>query len=111
YSVVDSFVCYLQVSDLLLYLLFFPTRRSSDLLSKPLADNGHELVVYNDGKLDDETLKTRIKDAEVIVIANTVLKGEVIDAAEKRSEEHTSELQSRFDLVCRLLLEKKNEHD
>src|SRR5437868_9724385 len=25
----------------------------------------------------------------------------------KRSEEHTSELQSRFDLVCRLLLEKK----
>src|SRR5699024_11364921 len=25
-----------------------------------------------------------------------------------RSEEHTSELQSRFDLVCRLLLEKNN---
>src|SRR5207249_5664826 len=27
--------------------------------------------------------------------------------AQVRSEEHTSELQSRFDLVCRLLLEKK----
>src|SRR5690625_6491174 len=27
-----------------------------------------------------------------------------------RSEEHTSELQSRGHLVCRLLLEKKNEH-
>src|SRR5699024_5836390 len=27
---------------------------------------------------------------------------------DNRSEEHTSELQSRFDLVCRLLLEKKN---
>src|SRR5207249_10348628 len=27
--------------------------------------------------------------------------------AQARSEEHTSELQSRFDLVCRLLLEKK----
>src|SRR5437868_10804043 len=27
--------------------------------------------------------------------------------ASRRSEEHTSELQSRFDLVCRLLLEKK----
>src|SRR5438067_7443891 len=27
--------------------------------------------------------------------------------AAHRSEEHTSELQSRFDLVCRLLLEKK----
>src|SRR5438067_13921254 len=32
------------------------------------------------------------------------------DAHEEwRSEEHTSELQSRFDLVCRLLLEKKKE--
>src|SRR6266704_4723215 len=28
-----------------------------------------------------------------------------------RSEEHTSELQSRFDLVCRLLLEKKKKHE
>src|SRR2546421_6452524 len=28
-----------------------------------------------------------------------------------RSEEHTSELQSRSDLVCRLLLEKKKKHD
>src|SRR3712207_7284369 len=29
---------------------------------------------------------------------------------DKRSEEHTSELQSRQYLVCRLLLEKKKEH-
>src|SRR5699024_12718618 len=29
------------------------------------------------------------------------------EAQFNRSEEHTSELQSRFDLVCRLLLEKK----
>src|SRR2546428_5083740 len=40
----------------------------------------------------------------------------VVDLAhhpELRSEEHTSELQSRSDLVCRLLLEKKKqtEHD
>src|SRR5437773_7751911 len=28
-----------------------------------------------------------------------------------RSEEHTSELQSHHDLVCRLLLEKKKDHD
>src|SRR5438034_7644416 len=31
-------------------------------------------------------------------------------AANSRSEEHTSELQSHSDLVCRLLLEKKNWH-
>src|SRR5437868_10087266 len=30
-----------------------------------------------------------------------------VDHEPRRSEEHTSELQSRFDLVCRLLLEKK----
>src|SRR5437868_8769724 len=33
--------------------------------------------------------------------------GQVAGLSSKRSEEHTSELQSRFDLVCRLLLEKK----
>src|SRR6266496_6468674 len=31
--------------------------------------------------------------------------------AQHRSEEHTSELQSRRDLVCRLLLEKKKKHN
>lgn len=51
-------------------------------ITKPLADNGHELVAYNDGKLDDDTIKARIKDAEVLVLANTPLSGEVIDAAE-----------------------------
>src|SRR5438874_12402709 len=33
----------------------------------------------------------------------------IADMIAKRSEEHTSELQSRRDLVCRLLLEKKKE--
>src|SRR5947207_7310928 len=35
-------------------------------------------------------------------------RGENITVDEVRSEEHTSELQSHSDLVCRLLLEKKN---
>jgi len=52
-------------------------------ISKPLTDNGHEIVAYDDGKTDDETLKTRIKDAEILVLANMPLSGEVIDAAEK----------------------------
>src|SRR2546422_3215120 len=34
-----------------------------------------------------------------------------LDAASNRSEEHTSELQSRLHLVCRLLLEKKKTTD
>src|SRR5688572_30890204 len=33
------------------------------------------------------------------------------DVAKHRSEEHTSELQSQSNLVCRLLLEKKKEHN
>ncbi|HZJ94810.1 MAG TPA: 2-hydroxyacid dehydrogenase [Thiopseudomonas sp.] len=54
-----------------------------DKLTKPLTDDGHELVIYTDGKSDDETLKARIKDAEILVIANMPLSAEVIDAAEK----------------------------
>src|SRR2546422_5271926 len=34
----------------------------------------------------------------------------ILVLAPDRSEEHTSELQSRLHLVCRLLLEKKKEH-
>src|SRR5699024_11470191 len=37
-------------------------------------------------------------------------KGSLQHPSKWRSEEHTSELQSRFDLVCRLLLEKKTYH-
>src|SRR5690625_6755951 len=33
---------------------------------------------------------------------------EILKQSDRRSEEHTSELQSRGHLVCRLLLEKKN---
>src|SRR5699024_8128834 len=40
---------------------------------------------------------------EATIIADSAERARNID----RSEEHTSELQSRFDLVCRLLLEKK----
>src|SRR5205809_3553152 len=57
----------------------FPTRRSSDLVGSA---NGAEAVT--------------IRDRSV-----------VSSAATERSEEHTSELQSRLHLVCRLLLEKK----
>src|SRR2546428_8146094 len=35
----------------------------------------------------------------------------IIRLLARRSEEHTSELQSRSDLVCRLLLEKKNDRN
>src|SRR5207249_8598596 len=43
----------------------------------------------------------------VRVVIDTAGNPEPATALVVRSEEHTSELQSRFDLVCRLLLEKK----
>src|SRR5207249_7406555 len=56
------------------------------------------------------------RDAEVHRVVTSVAVGvtEDLDGRQPhgggdRSEEHTSELQSRFDLVCRLLLEKKKE--
>src|SRR5699024_11498995 len=60
-----------------------------------------------------EKLKTldhvqRALDTDDTVIADDT--GAQAVAGVMRSEEHTSELQSRFDLVCRLLLEKKKNY-
>src|SRR5699024_12869427 len=53
-------------------------------------------------KANDMTVLEDDKDFFVQYQGSMTLDEEVL-----RSEEHTSELQSRFDLVCRLLLEKK----
>src|SRR5437868_12790745 len=65
----------------------FPTRRSSDL-------NQH--FAHRTGNIDFRRS-----------VAIAPLRKHFLEFTEQRSEEHTSELQSRFDLVCRLLLEKK----
>src|SRR2546421_10035718 len=51
-----------------------------------------------------------VDDADRVRVQRRVLEHlgvEAVGRALDRSEEHTSELQSRSDLVCRLLLEKK----
>src|SRR3712207_7970522 len=48
--------------------------------------------------------------AEDAVVADPGLQVVLLALLRDRSEEHTSELQSRQYLVCRLLLEKKNKH-
>src|SRR5438067_9954797 len=55
---------------------------------------------------DGELLQTLIirRPTPIDIVSATATRRDVF----ARSEEHTSELQSRFDLVCRLLLEKKN---
>src|SRR5207249_11923581 len=50
--------------------------------------------------------------ATAFALGKTATEHDALTLEEIRSEEHTSELQSRFDLVCRLLLEKKKkQHD
>src|SRR5207248_9735148 len=48
------------------------------------------------------------KDSDAGNITVTI-DGSVVDTVDGRSEEHTSELQSPYDLVCRPLLEKKKQ--
>src|SRR5699024_12151878 len=49
----------------------------------------------------------RLRHEEVAVDLPRRIGERLIEIGRVRSEEHTSELQSRFDLVCRLLLEQK----
>src|SRR5699024_4516199 len=58
--------------------------------------------------LNKENLKTGMALLILIVALSSIpILGKEHPVVIGRSEEHTSELQSRFDLVCRLLLEKK----
>src|SRR5207249_12094101 len=77
----------------------FPTRRSSDLDSS-FINSG--LIVSRSHPASSIIWLVLRKLAPITSVGypNT---SQIIELA--RSEEHTSELQSRFDLVCRLLLE------
>src|SRR5438067_8403739 len=82
------------------------------VVDRPAARNAMTFAMYDriaaicrDANGDDS-----IKAVVISGSADAFVAGPLITTAliESRSEEHTSELQSRFDLVCRLLLEKKN---
>src|SRR5690242_21288348 len=88
----------------------FPTRRSSDLddrsfgLSETQVSNAFE----NADALVNLTGSTQLFEEHARVPVRIYLETDpVLPQIEVRSEEHTSELQSHVNLVCRLLLEKK----
>src|SRR5690606_42004113 len=90
----------------------FPTRRSSDLypgLSERI------FVAARSGRVTRFRLRFSVHEldlplGESIVGRSSSVWITIDDPLISRSEEHTSELQSRENLVCRLLLEKKKKH-
>src|SRR5699024_12736811 len=90
------------------YLLnSFPTRRSSDLR------NWLSAIFWIPGNIatwDYFFSKNSTADSNYFIWTPIKYADDYesrVRTTVPRSEEHTSELQSRFDLVCRLLLEKK----
>src|SRR5690349_22343866 len=93
-----------------LFFFFFSSRRrhtrslrdwSSDVCSSDLTNIGIGPVVGCRGAVCCAPTRQDGCDSRSFLVLNVLL------SAFARSEEHTSELQSRRDLVCRLLLEKK----
>src|SRR5712664_2784660 len=73
-----------------------------------LALNARSLNLMMLGERDAFDLGVEVGRVRLTVfIAASLLVGASVASSGSRSEEHTSELQSRSDLVCRLLLEKK----
>src|SRR5699024_12715940 len=102
YSSLYRYLSYLVSS--LPHYLFFP------LLIRPPPCSTlfpYTTLFRSSSWLSSSTCSEPLRRSLVSQIATFTLTGG-IHATGKRSEEHTSELQSRFDLVCRLLLEKKN---
>src|SRR5699024_12687346 len=95
-----------------LYLLSFHTRRSSDLnvingnsistITRKSTDRRYSLTFKSYGVKGQNG--STVPDSAFInekITFPLLLQGHI----QNRSEEHTSELQSRFDIVCRLLLD------
>src|SRR5437773_4454604 len=82
----------------------------------PVLDRGMKMALDERGmKIQGRAIKYITRDDETKAGSATRRAEEAIDAEGAkyiigRSEEHTSELQSHHDLVCRLLLEKKKKN-
>src|SRR5438874_4604945 len=84
-----------------------------ELIGEPREDHFFRLhqaslLTFFPGLNERSRYNRRKRDLWSVILAVRISLQIVLDA---RSEEHTSELQSRRDLVCRLLLEKKKHNE
>src|SRR2546426_5434166 len=86
-----------------------------DILRTRLAVHGYEILTAADG--EEALVVARAKQPDLILLDVMMPKMDGIQVCRElradsslRSEEHTSELQSPCNLVCRLLLEKKKNY-
>src|SRR5690242_20967653 len=82
----------------------FPTRRSSDL---PTGAAASVIAVGAAAGSWQAARKSTVKRLVRSFKGSVRVRGSILTGRFERSEEHTSELQSHVNLVCRLLLEKK----
>src|SRR5699024_11486363 len=101
----------LTESDLILFVLNYNEALTDEDIKLFEAVQGLEyIVIVNKTDLEQKLEIEKVQElaGDSPLITTSLIEEEGINELEARSEEHTSELQSRFDLVCRLLLEKKN---
>src|SRR5438034_4450128 len=98
------------VMNALPYYFNYPVAKAAVAAGLHCADLGGNTEIVQKQK----TLHKAAQKQDVSVVPDCGLAPGMVNiiAAEgiRRSEEHTSELQSHSDLVCRLLLEKKNNY-
>src|SRR5699024_11813742 len=93
-------------------IIVFHAPEQKDYIKRVIGLPGDEVkyeddVLYINGEPYEEPYLDPLKEqaTDMPLTEDFTLEGKIGEVT--RSEEHTSELQSRFDLVCRLLLEKK----
>src|SRR2546430_6001138 len=86
------------------FVFFFNDTATTEIYTLSL----HDALPISDRRLEAEPQVRRLP-VHPLGLTATARRGREVLAA-LRSEEHTSELQSQSNLVCRLLLEKKKQH-
>src|SRR3712207_6863967 len=88
------------------FFFFFNDTATTEIYTLSLHD---ALPILQPTRVSGESMEDTLHNGQYLVVTKWQhIMRDIPDYGQIRSEEHTSELQSRQYLVCRLLLEKKN---